>query len=361
MKARPRVFAVVTLALCCINAMGLDYAKLLLFEAEAAVSQRTPEHIISVPKVTRLANTSQHLPCLPVPKSSSPGNHNSWGRGHKVHLHVHKMPKAGSASFITELHNWLSETQIFKEVHVSFSEWVVTKRVAIGDGAEPPLNGLLLRRPLPHVISMYHHCQSPCSNGQTRHHYPSISLGDWIAFWSKTVADNLADDPRECKRWRPRFCVYTPYNFMTNRLNYMATVEPGRRVNHSQTEFNSRCPWLNADLTRAIAKVDAATFVGLTEFMRPSLCVAYYTLLGKLPNDRRCDCRVESEELDHNNHGVSAEDKAAETFTNAELESIHGVTTKDYRLYAHALEKFYADIRAIEHATGTPLLCDPLN
>ena len=285
----------------------------------------------------------------PIMKEGGPGNSGSYTRSggsqrsNYSSVYVLKTPKAGGSTFVVELLRW---SCMYPTVVQQF-RWSET-----GLEQRPPADGMsgmgvILREPVAHTISMYNHCQF--GQGHSLHHYPSIHLDDWMRKW-------LEKPPTATT-----YCNYHPLDFQTSNLaGALEDVVPStyilKQVRMSESTAQS--------LSRAIRAVRTASFVGVTHRMKESLCVAAYAIYGSLPLDGRCACASNgkgtsaSSHVRHNSHGVDHSKVDLHNVSAGTLELMRKATRADQVLYAHALQRLYTDVKALEGKLGVRIMCD---
>jgi len=199
---------------------------------------------------------------------SSSGNRSAY---------VIKLPKVGGDSFVASLVVWNCDAY-GNAARIAWGERGdgLLDEVAAGTGLF-----VILRDLQEHVLSMYAHCQR--GESMSNLHHAKTNLSNWLGQTS------------EQQIWpsEGHTCDYYPFNFQTGGL---WQASRGALPNHIAS-------WrvLSADpagsLEHALCTVRRARFVGVTEHMRESLCVASYALHGHLPPDGRCSCdRLEAVE-----------------------------------------------------------------
>ena len=109
-----------------------------------------------------------------------------------------------------------------------------------------------------------------------------------------------------------------------------------------------------ASATEALNEIGVVLIV---EHYDASLCLFEYRALGFLTPHCTCAARKESSRRDHHeSHGVpkhSIDDVDAKT-----ARAMRSLVEVDTALYAHALERFKAEVREVFAATGVDLLCE---
>ena len=98
--------------------------------------------------------------------------------------------------------------------------------------------------------------------------------------------------------------------------------------------------------------------MGITEWMRESVCVAMFELYGSLPADGRCECAT-PKKVNHITHRTTSMDQAyrSTAISQATFDLLRSSTRLDQIVYAHALHRFYEDLRKVERATNVSILC----
>lgn len=167
----------------------------------------------------------------------------------------------------------------------------------------------MAREPASHVLSQYAHCQTPGGWGMHVHTDRSaVSFEGW-----------LAESVRRNHSAMQTHCNYDPSDLMTHHLG-------------------------GGSLARAVAIVDGAYFVGITDHYDASVCLLRSTLAGK----RACSCSS-SREPTNVGPGTSANqptrNKPGEVLvTGGARALLEQLTRADAIVYAHALARFYAGV-----------------
>lgn len=282
-----------------------------------------------------------------------PGNRgNNRVRGATAAV-VHKMPKAGGASFVTSLVALNCDAP--EPARIEWSEqWSCS--------AAPRF--LLLREPTAHVISMYNHCQR--GHGFVAHRYDRVSLAAWLRGWATADGDAVArwlvpDARRQCNFW--------PRNFQASAILRGATCGRRRLGTYKERPHawgaggRDLADWAARGGARVAASYGAAAIrraasVGVTRYMDASVCVAFFALHGALPAGGACDFCATRARLPAQTHDVNHTEVDAERLDAATLALARDLTRVDELLFAEALSSFVARARRVENATGVALLCD---
>ena len=96
------------------------------------------------------------------------------------------------------------------------------------------------------------------------------------------------------------------------------------------------------------------------------MCVATYSLLGRLPSDGRCSCEPPSTgaasaaaaRVRHNTHRqTKAALQVMGNLSDAEVDLMRRATRDDEIVWRAAQERFHVDVRRVEAETGARILC----
>jgi hypothetical protein len=111
----------------------------------------------------------------------------------------------------------------------------------------------------------------------------------------------------------------------------------------------------------ALAAVHTADFVGVLELLPEALCVLEYRIRRELP--QHCRCSGGGAAAPRRAHvRNSKRERALRTVTVSELPApvlrrLDAITEVDAAVYRGAVLRLLCDLRALEEATGAPVLC----
>ena len=309
---------------------------------------------------------------------------------HLVLLSAQKWPSSGFRIEPGRLGSWVNTTRLFHMTHIaktggrSVREELLRFARPVG-GAEqcyPPfmhesrVNVIFFREPRGHALSQYLH---GAYQGRFRTRraagYPVVK-GDDAAGFAQWVS-------HFARGWTPArgdFYGYNPLNHMSRALmctderwncDYLKECTTPCAHHVGQRAEDARPP-----LAEAIAAVHAADFVGVLELLPEALCLVEYRKLGRL--NPACICGSAAAEgaaaraVAHRGRGVSlagtarrklkasagAKISTADVAPAVLRELDEELLSVDMRVYRAAVLRTLCDLRALERASGTTLLCD---
>ena len=116
-----------------------------------------------------------------------------------------------------------------------------------------------------------------------------------------------------------------------------------------------------SDFLAAKRVLDCIDVVGIAEYMSESICLLMYKFSH--PEFSRCSCAFKVEQRnarvgDKNYHLIPESERFAMFGRYTDFASIGEYLRTDELVYSYALQRFLADISAVEKASGVKLLCD---
>ena len=293
--------------------------------------------------------------------------------------------KRDSSGFIVRdgrLGSWVNTTRIFHMTHIAKTggrsvRLELMRLVRPVGGAEQcyapfahesRVNIIFFREPRSHALSMYLH---GAYAGRTKRRreagYPRVDGDDLAGFaqWVKHFHEG----------WTPAkgdFYGYNPLNMMARTLtcrdenwncDYLKECETPCQHHVGPNAADATPP-----LADALAAVHTADFVGVLELVPESLCLVEYRKTGTL--SPHCKCTESSDganggggggrRVAHVMNSRRQRAKAKVSVSHAPvdvLKSLDEVTSVDSRVYRAAVLRVLCDLKALERATGSKVLC----
>lgn len=182
----------------------------------------------------------------------------------------------------------------------------------------------MLRAPRSHVYSQFMHCKTSELHEYARSELEGVSFKSWLEKWIEEGEE--AD----------LFCCYNPHNLQKRFLTCKR----------------------HGDLKSARQRVGSMFMVGIAEFYQESQCLIHYQTTGQLP--AWCNCMDKAAwdggNFSHDDHGVAPH--SIGELSNAELDLLDQLVGDDEKLYTDAVLRFKEDIKKVEEATKTTILCE---
>eukprot|EP00040_Diaphanoeca_grandis_P018938 m.99695 g.99695 ORF g.99695 m.99695 type:complete len:426 (-) comp27180_c1_seq1:84-1361(-) len=203
----------------------------------------------------------------------------------------------------------------------------------------------LLRQPQEHVISMWKHCQ--IGRGQSLHHYPSISLAEWVNMWSEGY-----EPTSEFFRNASTYCPYNPRNFQTRHL---ATDGAVWFNGDPVWDLATRTSASTHDMLQVASDIITQGFsVGILEKYIESLCLARHKVAQVVGAYRgrttkaNSEMPLTSETVDDCVQRIHKKARYSHTasppYTTEipakTLKQMYTITKADWRLYEVAVDRF---------------------
>jgi len=228
-------------------------------------------------------------------------------------------------------------------------------------------NGLLIRSPRAHLLSLFSHCHTAHTRNTwsrvgadlpqyaaevvlraTEHACGSYCGTSFDGNWSAALAEALAARPRA-----EALSVLPLHNTQAHALS--CSTAGGSLGQHFRVlgGAGGGADALEPPLEPALSRLHAFEWVGLTDLLEPSVCLLHYQASGSLPAS--CDCRAAAPlAMPRFNHGVERRDhEALPAHLQAALDE-H--TAVDAQLFAAGLRLLLGRLRRVEEATGASLL-----
>lgn len=215
---------------------------------------------------------------------------------------------------------------------------------------------LMMRNPRQHVYSQYNFCATSPDKGPSRmHQLMPPTFQEWIHHWTRihkrghavgdftTGPDTPYNDPW-CFSTLP-FACYSPVNLQAQRLTCKKAYDYAEKV----------------DMRYAIGNLDDAFFVGIVEAYQESICLLHFKMHGSgLPEWCACDKPEawKSAPVHQDDHG--AHHDGMQNIPQEVLDEVDSLTVADRALYNLALDRFTAEVRDAEVATGMKIMCKDL-
>lgn len=236
---------------------------------------------------------------------------------------------------------------------------------------EGGFNGVLIRSPRSHMLSLFTHCHTAhTQNTWARifHDFPQylaevvLRSTEWscgtycgISFlsdWAAALQDALRGDKQQEKALR----VLPLHNTQAHALT--CSTGAGRSLGqHFRVLDDTSAPGdaLLPDIGAALASLRSFDWIGLTDVFEPSVCLLHYQASGTLP--KGCDCsdgKRLSIGLPRFNHGVKRHDP--KSLDAATLDAIDALTEVDGQVFAEALRLLLGRLATVKERTGTDIL-----
>jgi len=138
------------------------------------------------------------------------------------------------------------------------------------------------------------------------------------------------------------FQCYSPLSFQTQRLSCTKPMEFPQKP----------------DLDRAVQNMKGAWFVGLVDAYQASICLFHAKLSNQLP--AYCDCRKPELWNSFKGHQENTNEhhRKISEYPPQVLELVDKLTVADRALYEAGRKRFVDEIREVERAHGTQILCN---
>lgn len=237
------------------------------------------------------------------------------------------------------------------------------------------INVVFFREPRSHVLSQYLHGAYAGRTARRRAAgYPRVD-GDDLAGFARWVHHFAVD-------WEPSkgdFYGYNPLNMMARTLTCTDERWNCDYVKECEApcahHVGARAADATPPLADALAVVHTADFVGVLELLPESLCLVEYRKTGRLPSHCVCapDANGGVSQSGGGGGGISKhvahvlnsrKQRAARKVSVAEaptdvLRELDEITRIDARVYRAAVLRVLCDVRALEVATQSRVLCAP--
>eukprot|EP00434_Breviolum_minutum_P016194 symbB.v1.2.014270.t1/scaffold1033.1/size247163/8 len=203
----------------------------------------------------------------------------------------------------------------------------------------------MLRRPLDHVLSMYHQCtQAPnpilfklgVGVGQ-----PGCDMPDTFAEWMHAWVEKPRED-YDAHLWENMFHCKNPTEVISHQLLCTQMMQHFATIN----------------TTAAVSAMESISFVGILEAYHESFCLFIAGTRHFLPS--HCNCEDEAQWNSFNQtkeeHGHEYTDKI-EDYPEEVLQDVEELTKTDKMVYQKEMERFLKDMDQLEKTFGVKVLC----
>ena len=203
----------------------------------------------------------------------------------------------------------------------------------------------MVRRPLDHVLSMYHQCtQTPnpilmkrgVGVGEPGYDMPD-TFGEWVHAWVEKPREDY-----EAALWENMFHCKNPINMISHQLLC--------------TSMNQHFATINS--TAAISALESISFVGILEAYHESFCLFVAGSRHFLPS--HCNCEDEAEWNSFNQtkeeHGHEYTDRI-DDYPEEVLQDVEELSKVDKIIYQKGMERFLKDMDQLEKTFGVKVLC----
>lgn len=311
------------------------------------------------------------------------------------HLHI---PKAAGTAMAFELqHRWNLDHVTSLEGCFEFGEAHLETGKYYGNGRtwareQPGKRTIVLfRDPVPLTRSLYNHCATSPEMAAVRKagmtKMPE-EMDEWLEYWS----DSLEKDKHHSGFTSKKFYCYKPIDFQASRMTCQLTRKCEADVcNTCKKNFKSMTDWFKDEKTcndettgelnqfcrdaktcedtnkvdgdRAVANMQNAFHVGVTELYQESMCVLHAKVYETLPE--YCNCENEKAWNGYSTdskgkvefrHGNAATETAIAT--EAQTRLVEKITQQDIKLYKAAVDRLKKDAKAIEAKHGVKIMCE---
>ena len=203
----------------------------------------------------------------------------------------------------------------------------------------------MVRRPLDHVLSMYHQCtQTPnpilmkrgVGVGEPGYDMPD-TFGEWVHAWVEKPREDY-----EARLWENMFHCKNPINMISHQLLCQA-------MNQHFATISS---------TAAISALESISFVGILEAYHESFCLFVAGSRHFLPS--HCNCEDEAKwnsfVQTKEEHGHEYTDKI-DDYPEEVLQDVEELSKVDKIIYQKGMERFLKDMDQLEKTFGVKVLC----
>eukprot|EP00434_Breviolum_minutum_P032559 symbB.v1.2.028797.t1/scaffold3086.1/size64001/5 len=204
----------------------------------------------------------------------------------------------------------------------------------------------MLRRPLDHVLSAYHHCVSApnphllargVGPGQPGFNMPD-TFGEWVHSW----LEHWPQEDYSAHYWDEIYHCKNPINMVSTQL-----------LCNSETDH-----FANINPASAVRALQSISFVGIEEAYHESFCLFIAGTRHFLPS--HCNCEDEAKWNSFNQtkevHGHEYTDKI-EDHPKEVLEEVEQMTKADKLVYQTGMARFLKDMERLESTFGVKVLC----
>ena len=240
---------------------------------------------------------------------------------------------------------------------------------------ENGFNGVLIRSPRAHMLSLFSHCHTahtkvdgfwkrvaddpPQYLAEIILRSTEWSCGTYCGQsfepdWEAALKEGLKGDPKQARDLRVLPLHNTQAHAMTCSTRQGSLGQHFRVLDDARGGGGGDA--LAPQLQDALDSLRSFEWVGLTDLMEHSLCVLHFQASGKLPSE--CQCSASTGRLGlvlpRFNHGVVRHDPSS--LSEETLALIDAHTEVDAQLFAEALRLLLGRLKAVEEATGASLL-----
>ena len=236
---------------------------------------------------------------------------------------------------------------------------------------EGGFNGILIRSPRAHMLSLFSHCHTAHTKNTWRRMWDDVpqylaevvlrsteyACGSYcgISFepeWASALKQGLAGDANQERTLRVLPLRDTQSHALTCSTRRGSLGQHFRVLDgpHPAGPGDTVPPPLDA----ALAALHRFEWVGLTDLFDHSLCLLHYQANGTLPAACSCHTGRLSLGLPRMNHGVKRTDPSS--LTADVLERIDEHTKTDAAVFAAALRLLLGRLKAVEEKTGADML-----
>eukprot|EP00927_Polykrikos_kofoidii_P051495 TRINITY_DN45292_c0_g1_i1.p1 TRINITY_DN45292_c0_g1~~TRINITY_DN45292_c0_g1_i1.p1 ORF type:complete len:678 (+),score=89.24 TRINITY_DN45292_c0_g1_i1:67-2100(+) len=206
------------------------------------------------------------------------------------------------------------------------------------------------REPRGHVLSQFTMCGNstwghsvvPAANSSLL-----LNISSWLLhFYNGGEMDNIG--------------CYDPVNMQTRAMscNSLNDEAPHFAQGHPKNMPGPE-ELGNAPLEIALAHMEAAFFVGITEHYQESMCVFHAKANPAADLPAHCNCKDEDAWSSARHHKVDfhVRKHSVSDLSEAELQLVDALVQDDFKLYEAAFERFKRDVKMVEEARKVKILC----